>query len=164
MTNETELDDKRHLYLYAKGHYHRDNIHSDLRKIVARIIFCDPEHVEMENILYWLTTMAYSQMEKESRPTVDCFREFLADIHPNNCWKVGYRHSAEELGFALRCVLSPSPGHPEVEYNMETAIIYKCLSILRLASLDKIPFELGTADETLLPLPPKYSQHSTEFA
>lgn len=143
MTNETELDEKRHLYLYAKGHYERDNIHSDLRKIVARIIWCNPEHVETENILYWLTTMAYSQMEKESRPTVDCFREFLADIHPENCWKVGYRHKAEPFNIE----------HPEdIEYDMETAIIYKCLSILRLTGLDKIPFELGTADMTLLPL------------
>jgi len=58
-----ELNDVRHLYLYAKGYYKKsDNIINDLKVICGRITGKYPEHVDVYNIIYWLTKEAYKHI------------------------------------------------------------------------------------------------------
>jgi hypothetical protein len=43
-----ELQDYRHIWLYAKGHYQRENVTEDLQNIIAERNMLEPSHVHEE--------------------------------------------------------------------------------------------------------------------
>jgi len=115
----------RHLYLYAKGHYVREEIISDLRVIVGQITMIYPEHVDIDDILYWLTKEVYKYINN-----YDDFFSFISAHFPENRY------------------LYDSPG----EDNSYFIMIKKCLSILSLTSVDDIGYDIGVGDRKILPL------------
>ena len=72
------------------------------------------------------------------------FLQFVADISPENTYRVGYVNKHN--------VMLLQKNDCEIEYDFNTALIYKCLSVLRLTSVKDIPFSLGEPDENILPL------------
>jgi hypothetical protein len=121
-------NDIRHLYLYAKGWYRRsDNIIDDLKVIVGKIICVYPEHVDVGNILYWLTKEIYKQTN-----SYDKFFNLISAFFPEN----SYLYKDEQM----MC-------NDGIDIT-----IRKCLSIMSLTSIDKIDILLGKPDKELLPL------------
>jgi hypothetical protein len=147
------VDNRRHLYLYAKHWYKRGDVISDLKKIVGSICETDAKVVDLQDILYWLEKEAYYHLGNEETGLRN-FMAFLTNIHPLNCWIIGYRHKDEP--FVIN--------HPDNPYDLNIAIIHKCLSILSLTKVVDIPFELGNPDPSVLPMVEKNLPESTEIA
>lgn len=59
------MNDSRHLYLYAKGHYKETDMIDDLKKIVSKIAILYPEHVLEKDIKYWLLKEVYKYIKTE---------------------------------------------------------------------------------------------------
>jgi hypothetical protein len=59
------VNDRRHLYLYAKGHYIQSDIIQDLKTIVAKMCMMYPEHVEKTDIIHWLLKEVYQHIKTE---------------------------------------------------------------------------------------------------
>jgi hypothetical protein len=134
-----------HIYLYAKGHYERKDIIEDLKIIVAQICGTSPEHISKNDICYWLTRQAFRHMNEQFGDPLTAFRDFIFDLDPANCWKVGYPTKKGKW---------PAIANP---YDFELAVIYKCLSIIRMTSIlgndgKTVLIELDEPDSTLLPL------------
>jgi hypothetical protein len=130
-----------HLYLYAKHHYKRTNVVEDLKVICGKICGCDPEHMYVDDVMYWCLKTACKHLQEDKKDLLDIFREFLSDISPDNCWKTG-------------CSYKP--------YSFELAVIHKCLSVLSMVSVrepstNTILLELDEPDPNLLPL--RRNQH-----
>ncbi len=66
------MNDRRHLYLYAKGHYEKNDIVKDLRVIVAKMCMMYPEHVVEGDIAHWLLEEVYKHIKTKD----DFFRFF----------------------------------------------------------------------------------------
>lgn len=128
------MNDLRHYYLYAKGHYEKDlYVLNDLCKIHAVWCGIDPVHVDATLVAERLVKLAFSHMQKNDHSGYNSIWEFLCDLHPANRWKFG----ANELDFYW------------------AAVIKKCLSIIRWVKVSDIPFDLGEPDPSLLPLAKK---------
>ena len=116
-----------HIYLYAKGHYQRGNLIEDLKKIFGERSAIDPEYYSVEDILHVLLGIVCPRIESSYY-----FREFILDLLPINYWRL-------DRG----------------EYDFEHAVIYKCLSVLRMTQVkegSKILIELDDPDPDILPL------------
>jgi hypothetical protein len=143
-----------HIYLYAKGHYKRNDVIEDLRILVAercgQYNECSKEgRVSKNDVCIVLTHIIRPYVIKNSHYLFD---ELLNDISPENSWKVGYRNrqsSYPNLIGDMRIVDLP-------EYDYWTALIYKSLSILRMLKLKEIleieGAPLGEPDYELFPM------------
>lgn len=130
MKEETILNDKRHLYLYAKGHYKTTDTINDLKKIIAKITMIHPEHISIKDIKYWLLSEAYKYIN-----THHSFIDFL----DSNCFTM-HVYTNENKNISNNFAR---------EFNLY--LIYKSLSILRLSKIKDIDIELGVIDEEILP-------------
>ncbi len=116
-----------HIYLYAKGHYEKDDLIEDMKKIIGERCGIEAEHVTVGNILHVLLSIAYLYV-------IDLyhFRDFILDLHPVNYWKLD-----------------------RTNYDFEHAVIHKCLSILAMTQVkegDEVLIELDDPDPNILPL------------
>lgn len=130
-----------HIYLYAKGHYERGDVVEDLKIIIGQICATDPEFLSKNDVCHYLTKIAFLHMNELFIDPLTSFRDFIFDLDPKNCWKVGYRVKVYKE--------SKEP------YDFETAVICKCLSVIQMADVrrgNKILIELDEPDPNLLPL------------
>jgi hypothetical protein len=116
----------RHIFLYAKGWYEKNDIIKDMKVIMGMRCGIDPIHISKENIITILTRIIWDYIRHLHQ-----FEDFVFDLHPGNAWKFG---------------------DPRKEKDFNERLIRKCLSILSLQKVVNIPFELGEADPTILPL------------
>jgi len=71
---DDNMNNIRHLYLYAKGHYDISDKIDDLKIIVGVISWVYPEFVTKEDIQIWLLKEVYNYLHTE-----DDFIRFLSD-------------------------------------------------------------------------------------
>jgi hypothetical protein len=132
-----KLGEERHIYLYAKNHYKRTDVVEDLKILVGHITGIEAKHISVDNAVYWCLKLAHKAMQSESRPFFEMFYDFILDVSPGKCWKIGY--------YTKDC-----------PYVYERAIAHKCLSILTMVSVKdnygNIILDLGKADANILPL------------
>ncbi len=141
------INEYSHLYLYAKGHYLKSDVIEDLRRICGPICGIDPWDMSIDDVMYWCLKVACKHMQEEKRDLLDIFRDFLGDISPDNCWRVGYY--TKHASWAKERLTAP--------YIFEKAVIYKCLSIIMMVSVKepktgKILLALDEPDSNILPL------------
>ena len=104
----------------------------------------DPtEEVPTEYLINILQKLAFTHINSH------IFFDFIEDILPENTWRHGY--TTNQLKYdSVHGVFDNNEKVPD--YDVKIAIISKLLSILRLTSVKEIPFELGAADLSILPL------------
>lgn len=138
------MNGDRHFYLYAKGHYKKTNIFDDLVTIYSKVYGMDltneTEKVKLTYVSGILVNLVKHHMFKYD----NAFFEFIAEISPENSYRVGYYHKLNK--FLLQ------KNENVEEYDFDKAVIHKCRSILSLTKVTDIPFELGEPDENILPL------------
>lgn len=117
----------RHIFLYAKGHYKRNDLIKDMKKIIEKRNGIDVEYITCNDIIDNLSNIAWNYINTEYQ-----FLGFINDINPVN-----------------NSIFTSTP------YNFEESIISKCLSILKFQKVVDIPFELGKPDPDILPLSKK---------
>lgn len=136
-----------HYYLYAKKWYKRsEDIVADLRVIHGRWCGMDPSHVDTSDIVHKLLSLVWAHIAFAGSPEFSGkFIDFVTGIAPENTWEFGYMHN--------RCNwISGAEREKLGVYSYTVAVIYKCLSVLRLASVSSIPGGvLDEPDYTLLP-------------
>jgi hypothetical protein len=128
-----------HLYLYAKGHYEKNDVVEDLKIIVGQICGIDPKHLSTNDVARFVIKYAFQHMNEQFADPLTAFRDFLVDIPPEHCSRVGY-------------YLKGKP------YDFDIAVIHKCLSVLCMVDVrkgDKIVLELDVPDPAILPLKKK---------
>jgi hypothetical protein len=71
------MNEKRHLFLYAKGWYEKTDTLTDLKKIVGKIALLDPEYVTERDILHFLfvCTEPYLSKDFQNRAV-----QFMTDV------------------------------------------------------------------------------------
>ena len=119
------MKSKRHFYLYAKGHYKKTNILEDLKTIQGEWAMVDTKFISIDDVMGHLLIMTYTHIKDEYD-----FASFIEGATPENVKFVGGDNS--------EC--------------FQMAIIRKCLSIMKLSSIDKIPYDIGKACVSILPL------------
>jgi hypothetical protein len=130
-----------HIYLYAKGHYQRKNVIEDLKILLGHICGYSPELLSKNDVCHYLTKIAFQHLNDQFGDPLTAFRDFVFDLNPEKCWKVGYWWKKGNT------VLEP--------YDFETAVIHKCLSIIGMTNVKeggKVFLELDEPNPDLLPL------------
>lgn len=119
----------RHIYLYAKGHYRREGILTDLRIIVGRGVACEPQHISNTDIL----DVVYEVVSPYLTDTVRSM-SFLTVL-----WNL--------------LDVSRSKDRPLIVEDI-VAELLSILSVIRVRGADGKEFiKLGAPDYTLLPRP-----------
>jgi hypothetical protein len=146
-----ELSCNRHIYLYAKGHYKRNNILDDLRILTGeRCGAYNPRTktmyyiVELSDILSVLGGIV-GEWITDSRK----FNEFVADMSPENSWRIGYETKSS------RYLHSHNTKQECPEYNYWDAFAYACMKVLRFLSMSDIEAKeglIGAPDYDLFPM------------
>ena len=122
----------RHIYLYAKGHYQKGDLIEDLKRIVGERSSVLPEYITIQDIIVVLVSITYSVMTVKNQ-LKDSIIDFILSLDPSAFWQLSS--------------LS--------DYDFRTALILKCLSIIKWTDVVKgevILMDLGNADPSLLPL------------
>jgi hypothetical protein len=121
-----------HVILYAKNHYERGDLITDLKRIYSLRNAIDPEHISKSDILSCLINLVEKFV---SNPATECrfsLRNFLSDIDPNS-WL-----------------------YKTVKYDFDTVCIEKCLSIIMLTRILNDNMEeivpIDNPSEEVLPL------------
>ncbi len=119
-----------HIYLYAKGHYQRNDVIKDMKKIITERCNIDAEYITIDDILSVVLPIAYKHIKNNEYKFID----FISNLKPQNLWKYG----------------------PAKEENFDIIIIRNCLSVLSITQVKekdgKILIELDEADSHILPL------------
>lgn len=140
-----------HIYLYAKGHYNDTNVIEDLKIIMAErcgqySLRYQEGRCDLRDVISVLVNLTYSYIRRHDY----LFQEFVSDVSPDNSWKVGYRTKQMKTMF----IEKDHDTFPEYDYW--TAVIYKCLSILRHTTVTEIlevdGRPIGEADYELFPM------------
>lgn len=125
-----ELNNHRHFYLYAKGHYKKTNTLMDLKAIQGEWGLMDPECLMKRDVVHLLLDIARPHIIKSDMS----FRDFVKHVDPAYLWS--FPMFVKEVG---------------ENYDYQMALIHTCLSFLALARVDEIEGELGEPDERILP-------------
>ena len=126
----------RHIFLYAKGHYQISDQTEDMKKIIGERAGIEPNYIGSNDILQVLINIAWNYINTHGQ-----FIDFINDLNPINAWKHGYLATASK---------------EQSISDFNRTLISKCLSVLRFQKVTDIPFELGKADPTILPLNQEY--------
>ena len=118
------MQDYRHVWLYAKGHYERDDCLEDLKIIIAERCLLYPEHVSTEEVFNVLLTITQEHMQKH------LYVPMLLEV------------------FGLRKLFPNKP------HEMEDGIRLLLSNISTISVRDKgeILIDLGKPDPKILPL------------
>lgn len=137
------MNQDRHFYLYAKHHYKRTDIVSDL-SVIYKLVYLWPEEekVPIDNLIGVIKRLAYPHIKNSDY----IFNSLIEDIMPENSWRVGYENKQNRILFNSD-VVKEFP-----EYDVKMALLHKFMSILANTLVKDIPFELGEADDSILPL------------
>jgi len=127
-------------YLYAKGHYLRfthGGLWEDLKRIHTATYGHHGEYATKNDVIFTLVN------EVEKNPRFNLIT-FISDISPHGSWQIWKENT-----------------NVFEEWDYETAVASKCLSIMALTSVMKMGsdtepikkiMELGKPDENILPL------------
>lgn len=126
-----ELNNHRHFYLYAKGHYKTTETLTDLKVIQGHWAGIDPEHLTKRDVAHMLLEIARPHIIKNELS----FRDFVKYLDPAYLWS--FPAFVKEVG---------------ENYDYQGAIIHCCLSFLQGARVDEIDGELGEPDPQILPI------------
>lgn len=126
-----ELNNHRHFYLYAKGHYKTTETLTDLKVIQGHWSGVDPKYLMKRDVAHLMITIAYPHATK----TEFAFREFMKYLDPNYMW--AFPASVKEV---------------RENYDYMTAVIHSCISVLQLTTVDEIDSDLGDPDPQILPI------------
>jgi len=117
-----------HVYLYAKGHYEKNDLIKDLKKIFSERNGIDPGYISIRDITHMLLSMTWPHVNDTYH-----FTDFILDLDPSCYWKLS-----------------------NDDYTFGHAVILKCLSILRMTTVkdkdNKTLIELDDPDPDILPL------------
>jgi len=123
----TKYYSKSQIVLYAKNWFMKKDVYEDIKILLADIYGVDKSNYNNTDIIENLIDIVYDcNISKDKR----FFIEFINDIRPQFTFKVGYDH--------------------ENYYNVEDAIVYKCLSMIKLSSNDFFPGEIAPPNYSLL--------------
>lgn len=123
-----------HFYLYAKGHYQRDDSIEDLKILLGEYCGTEPSYLSVDDVLSKMVSLVHKEFSKDY--TEYKFTEFMSDILPRNRWK--FINDVDEV------------------ITLEEVIIKKCLSVLRFARVKDLGgndlLNLDKPDKNILPL------------
>lgn len=137
-----KLEKYRHFFLYAKGWYKRtDNIFRDLGVIISDmyIMSYNKSDFELKHDVCRRLLIIIEEKNLLNHNGND-LSSFINGIYEKNTWECGYIHKT-----------SPIIDHRDqkykdlLEYDYVTAVVMKCLSIMRLSGKD-VWGELGEID------------------
>lgn len=113
-----ELNKHRHWFLYAKGHYKKnENILEDLKKIHSNHFCIDADYISKQNIAEFLIKLVEPIIDEKIEGNT--LTKFLTDLLPSEIWKCGYPR------------IDGCEGDESIlKYDFYLAIIYNCLSVL----------------------------------
>jgi len=113
--------EKSPIVKFAKELKSRENLIEDLKQTVSDMCNINKEYMLDQDCVLILANIVAKIMVASGRPS-QIFTEFLSDIFPNNCYRVGYH---------------TTPTHAKgTDYDVNHAIIYKLISIIRLSDVD----------------------------
>jgi hypothetical protein len=126
-----------HYILYAKGHYERfqvdGTVWGDLKKIQAAYCGVEEEYISKNDISHCLINATEQVVDSIN------LLDFLSEINPDNVWKT-WPDRVSHI--------------KDIEYDFLTAVIGKCLSLLRFIRVidedGNSVIELGKADVNIL--------------
>ena len=121
------INDLNHVYLYSKGWYKTGDLLEDLQTILGKRSGIEPKYITKDDIILLLGTECYLLIADSGNPA-HFFLEFINDLRPESHWKFN------------------APKGEEITLR----IIRKCLSVMSMATIDKI--NIGKADKNILPL------------
>jgi hypothetical protein len=111
-----------HIFLYAKYHYKRGNVISDMQHIIGERCALEPEHVDVESIISVLTEVTYPYIKTENQMfefLKDCFRRAST-----KCFYVNHetKFGAEEIINSMLVILGnqkvyDKEGHELIELD-----------------------------------------------
>ena len=78
--NNSDINPYSHFYLYAKGHYIKSDIHSDLKNIMAEFTGIDQSLVKTIDIINVLANVVYHHINKQK------FFNLINDLCFGNQW------------------------------------------------------------------------------
>ena len=128
MEIKKKTSEDRHFYLLAKGWYERNEIKKDLATIQARYCGLDFDVATVSELFIAAIDRMLMLVTSHGKSRRDLVR-FISD-------------------FRVGC-LGSFANNP---MNFDEALAMTCLSKLSISNPSEIPFELGSPDETLLPL------------
>lgn len=136
----------QHVFLYAKHWYKRsDDVFADLKKILEHRNGVEAKHISNGVVVSSLAGIARDIISES--PNTNEFTEFVNDVHPANCWKIGY---------TLKSRFPNSPDALDEEYDYYKAVVYKILSMISMITVldddGNVILDIGEPDENILPL------------
>ena len=128
-----------HIFLYAKGHYEKDDLIQDMKRIVGEMVNIESKYMCVGDIVQVLLNVVHPYI----RSSHD-FINFVLDLQASRYWKL-------TTGSDWELVASNDP------YTFEKATIRKCLSILMMIKVHDYAtgetfVELDDQDPSILPL------------
>lgn len=117
------MNPNTHIYLYAKGHYAKNDIIDDLKIIMGHRSMISPENIQMDDIWNVISSLTFKHIVESGNPE-NSFQQFVLKLMP---WdnKIIYNEFWKNL-------------------------FSSCLSILRFVRVENL--DLGKADSNILPL------------
>jgi hypothetical protein len=129
------------LVLYAKGWYKKEELWSDLKKILELDNYTPFTNFDVYSII--LSNIQQSNFYRWAE-----LNQVLNGIHKDNCWKYGYYVKDGLIAENKSATSLP-------EWNMETAVIYYVLS--NLANLERHQWDVAIPKWTKFPKNPEIS-------
>lgn len=116
------------LFVFAKSIVDRDNLINEFKKIIAEEYILPVEMVTIDDCANVLLDVVYDIMVISGNPK-QMFTEIFEDIRPSNTLVVGY-------DFMNKGRL----------YNIQTAVVYKCISIIRYTKVSSLESVLNKGE------------------
>ena len=118
----------RHIFLYAKGHYHSGDIITDLKILIGKRNALDPKYVTVNDIVTVLLEITLPYVQKSQ------MRDFIMDLGPDRKF-LFYKSD---------------------KYSFYESLIHRCLCTLAMTRIidpdGTVLMDLGKPDSSILPL------------
>lgn len=117
-----------HFYLYAKNHYERSDLKTDLRKIMAKRCMIPVDLADMYDVIDCLLVLTFKHISESGNPG-HFFCDFVRRTEPYSLWR---NFSVKE------------------EDDHVVRVAKACLSVLAWVTVKDL--DLGDPDSAILPL------------
>lgn len=136
---ETKTFCLKNVALYTKGQYERSgDIWADLKKCLEADGFQPFDRGDIKRIIVDYVTPVLKPFVQSNH--VYLVITLLNEIHPSECWKVGY--FTKDHTWVRKPLIN--------EYDMDTAVIYWYMSYLRFTEMKELG-DIGNPDPKVLP-------------
>jgi len=116
------------IFVLARGKKSEDLV-SELKKIVAVRYVLPEKTVTNKDCVFVLLDIVYDIIKISDNPK-HMFMELFLDVAPNRTFAIGYDAKSKDY-----------------VYDLNTAIIYKCVSIIRYANIDVLEKVLNKEED-----------------